>query len=197
MKKAVFRLFLIVFILSFAPRLVFAENYNPSINKIVATPSATDEASLQTDGTNVNSFELFWPLAAGKTRADSFYFLKTWKENIRGLFIFGSVQKAEYQTFLATKRVLETESLISQSKYDLASQTEASANNLLNKSENTFKNSTDMQDEVKVTVKNRLDNLIKLIDQLNTKTKEQSSLNEQIVLTHTLIEKNLSAITSK
>lgn len=60
----------------------------------------------------VNTFELFWPVVAGKTSNESLYFLKRYKEDIRGFFIFGKPQKAEYNTLLATKRILEADKLM-------------------------------------------------------------------------------------
>lgn len=71
----------------------------------------------------VNSNELFWPLAAGKTMDDSLYFLKTFKENLRGWLIFGNSQKADYAVFLGTKRVLEAEKLLKEEKKDAADKT--------------------------------------------------------------------------
>lgn len=72
----------------------------------------------------INSFEMFWPLVAGKTVDDGFvYPLKKLKENFRGMLIFGRVQKADYLVFLATKRVLEAEKLIKENKYKLANKT--------------------------------------------------------------------------
>lgn len=192
-----YRLGLLIFVIAvglfISPSTSYAVNYNPSINKVM--PSATPEATVSGKPVEVNSFEMFWPLAAGKTRADGLYFLKNLKENVRGWFIFGAAEKAEYKTLRATKRVLEAEALINDSKFDLAKETEASANNYLNQTLSTFTDTSDIQDELKATVKNRLDNLIKLVDVLNTRTKEQKDLNEQVVLTHTLIEKNLSVLT--
>lgn len=71
----------------------------------------------------INSNELFWPLAAGKTMDDSLYFLKTFKENVRGWLIFGNAQKADYAIFLGTKRVLEAEKLLKEEKKDAADKT--------------------------------------------------------------------------
>lgn len=69
----------------------------------------------------VNSFELFWPMVAGKTVDDGFiYNLKLFKERVRGWFIFGATQKADYQVFLGTKRVLEAEKLLAEEKDELA-----------------------------------------------------------------------------
>lgn len=74
-----------------------------------------DEKEVQ--GTNdaikeVNSFELFWPVVAGKTRGTPLYGLKRMKEKVRGWFIFGKAEKADYEVSLATKRVVEAEKLL-------------------------------------------------------------------------------------
>src|SRR3989344_7375004 len=71
----------------------------------------------------VNSFVLFWPVSAGKTMGESLYGLKTFKEKVRGLLIFGKVQKVDYSLFLATKRVVEAEKLLNDGKDDLAVKT--------------------------------------------------------------------------
>lgn len=60
---------------------------------------------------NVDSYELFWPLVAGKVQGDSFYFLKTLKEKMRGGLIFSNLKKAEYNALLSEKRLLEFEKL--------------------------------------------------------------------------------------
>jgi len=61
----------------------------------------------------VDSYELFWPMVAGKTTADGFvYKLKILKEDVRGYLIFGPVQKADYHVFRAAKRLLEAEKLL-------------------------------------------------------------------------------------
>ena len=72
---------------------------------------------------NASSFELFWPIVAGKTAGDSTYKVKILKENLRGLVIFGQVQKADYAVFLAVKRVVEAEKLTNEGKNDLADKT--------------------------------------------------------------------------
>lgn len=71
----------------------------------------------------INSYELFWPLVAGKVEGDSLYFLKILKENLRGMVIFGPAKKAEYAVLLGTKRVLEAEKLTEKGNQDLATKT--------------------------------------------------------------------------
>lgn len=58
-----------------------------------------------------NSYELFWPLSAGKVLGEPFYTLKSAKENFRGIFIFSDIKKAEYSITLSDKRLLEAEKL--------------------------------------------------------------------------------------
>lgn len=74
-------------------------------------------------GTEVNSFELFWPIAAGKTVEDPIFFLKNLKEKVRGFLVFSPVKKANYAVFIGTKRVLEAEKLINEGKKDSAEKT--------------------------------------------------------------------------
>lgn len=69
-----------------------------------------------TKQTATSSFELFWPLSAGTTIDSPLYFLKSLKEKIRGMLIFGTPQKADYETMLGTKRALEVERLLSSNK---------------------------------------------------------------------------------
>src|SRR3989344_5183162 len=58
-----------------------------------------------------NSYELFWPVVAGKVKGDSLYPVKLLKEKVRAFFIFDSGAKAEYFSFLSTKRLVEFEKL--------------------------------------------------------------------------------------
>lgn len=59
----------------------------------------------------VNSFELFWPISAGKVAGESMYSLKILKENVRGMFIFNAGKKVDYLITLAQKRTVEVEKL--------------------------------------------------------------------------------------
>jgi len=106
-------LFSIIALLSglFVPNLVAAQS------KGVVSPKASPAAA------QISSFELFWPIVAGKTMDEPWYFLKSFKENLRGMLIFGSPQKADYELLLATKRVVEAEKLINGGKTDYANKT--------------------------------------------------------------------------
>lgn len=71
----------------------------------------------------LNSFEMFWPLSAGRTIESNIYWLKQAKENLRGMLIFGPAPKTDYDIFLAAKRLLEAEKLFKENKSDLANRT--------------------------------------------------------------------------
>ena len=89
----------------------------------VLAQTGRDEAQEEKVVMEVNSFEAFWPLVAGRTMDDSLYFLKNLKEKVRGFFIFGQAQKADYNVFLGTKRVLEAEKLLKEGKTNSANKT--------------------------------------------------------------------------
>jgi len=93
-----------IFLLATLPNLVFAK----TVVKVMPKPTPTASPV----PAPVNSFELFWPMVAGKTMQSKVYFLKTLKEDVRGFFIFGSAQKADYDIFLGIKRMLEAEALM-------------------------------------------------------------------------------------
>lgn len=129
-----------------------------------ASGSMTDEHMA-----DVNSFELFWPLVAGRTRGDSLYFLKTLKENVRGMIIFGKPEKANYSLLLATKRTLEVEKLLAENKNDAAMATLDEAKMQLDNAEKAI---TDSNGDLSVTVddmNNKLSNLEKFLPWLATK----------------------------
>jgi len=134
----------------------------------------------------VNSFELFWPMVAGKTMQSKLYFLKTLKETIRGFFIFGSAEKADYKIFLGIKRMLEAEVLIKGNVNDLANKTLDSALKDFNdasKNLTSAKNSSNISQDTKNDINIRLDNLKKFTSYLkftypNYSSKLQSILDQ-------------------
>ena len=95
--------------------LVFTALFLPVNSFAAPTPKASQKPI------EVNSFEMFWPIVAGKVQGDSLYNLKMFKENIRGFLIFSNLRKAEYNTVLSQKRLLEFEKLVLVNKdYDNA-----------------------------------------------------------------------------
>ncbi len=149
MLKRFLILFSSLFLLLSISNSVFAKTV---MVKIVPTPTPVPI---------INSFELFWPMTAGKTMQSKIYFLKTLKEDIRGFFIFGSAQKADYNIFLGIKRLLEAESLIKSNVPDLANKTLTAAANRLDKANSALtnaKNSGDIDQTTKDEINNRVAN---------------------------------------
>lgn len=116
-------------------------------NIIFAKPSVSPEPIPSPEAQvaeELNSFKMFWPLVAGKTLDDGFvYSLKRLKENLRGMIIFGKVEKADYLVFLATKRILEAEKLLNEGKYELANETLGDALNHLSGAEGKIQEYTE------------------------------------------------------
>ena len=182
--KVLFSLFFLVLAFGFVKASVVDARVIYKVKAPVASPTPTPTVA------PVSSFDLFWPMVAGKTMESKVYFLKTAKENLRGLLIFGAPQKADYGVFLSVKRVLEAELLINSSKNDLAIKTLDRANDLLTKASSEITSDTPKPVEYE-TIKNRLDNLIKLVDSLSLKTDGdvKSKLGETHNLIVTLLEK--------
>ena len=143
--------------------------------------------------TEVDSFELFWPIVAGKTRGDSLYFLKKLKENVRGWLIFGDAKDAEYEVFLATKRVVEAEALIKNDEHELARETIEDARENVADALDEWEDVDDRDTSVKHEINNKLDNLEVFLPQLANETSNEelkkeigellqnvTSLNEQV-----------------
>ena len=77
-----------------------------SLLLFLAFPALTVKAA------DPSSFELFWPVVAGKTVGDRFYSLKLFKEKTREVLIPSSLKKAEYNILLSEKRLVEAEKLL-------------------------------------------------------------------------------------
>ena len=109
----------------------------------------------------LSSFELFWPVTAGRTKEDSLYSLKLFKERVRGMVIFGSFKKVDYDIFLTTKRVIEAEALFNSGKQDLANKTLDLAINRLGDAQKRIEkiDATDKAGVIVDRVNNRLNNL--------------------------------------
>ena len=169
------------FLVLMFPITAFARTYYytaPAIPVATATPTPTPAP--------VDSFQLFWPMSAGKTMQSKVYFLKIWKEKIRGFFIFGSAQKADYDIFLGIKRMLEAEVLMKGNVTDLSDKTLDSAASEFDKASTNLtnaKNSGDVDQNTKNEINTRVSNLKKFVTYLinqypSYKTKLQSILDK-------------------
>lgn len=79
---------------------------------ILAQEEVENEEPGETVVQEVRSFDLFWPVVAGRVKGDTLYSLKRLKENVRGMLIFDDFERADYYGFLATKRLVEGEALV-------------------------------------------------------------------------------------
>lgn len=151
-----------IFVIVVAFFLVFVQMTMGKVAKF--SPSPLPSPTPSTAPREINSFELFWPVTAGKTLGDSFYWLKILKEDIRGALIFGKAQKSDYQTFRVTKRIVEAEKLLNDGKNDLATSSLSAAFNLLGSVKSSWAEAKE-KDEVVVAVK---DNISKQLGNLKT-----------------------------
>ena len=87
--------------------------------------------------------------------------LKLFKERVRGMVIFGSFKKVDYDVFLTTKRVIEAEALFNSGKQDLANKTLDLAINRLGDAQKRIEkiDATDKAGVIVDRVNNRLNNL--------------------------------------
>lgn len=158
-----------IIVLVFAFVLVLSQVAMASAKIIASSPTPVPETASE-----VNSFELFWPISAGKTMGDSLYFLKTLKENLRGMIIFGNPEKADYAILLATKRSVEAEKLIGEGKTDLANKTLEAASHQIDSAQQAISqaisNKEDFQGKGQAMA-DRLRNIAVLNKWLNSKNK--------------------------
>lgn len=106
--KSKFALVLSIFLLLgllFSPSIAFGAQTKRATPKVV-TPSPSP-----TPISRVDSYQLFWPISAGRVMGDPLHFLKNLKENLRGILIFGDYNKAIYDITLSEKRLVEAEYL--------------------------------------------------------------------------------------
>lgn len=141
-----------------------------------ASPASTTSAT-------VNRFELFWPLTAGKTSDQSMYFLKKFKEDLRGMLIFGTAQKADYQVMLATKRLLEADQLLANGNTAAADETLQAGSEKLR----AARLAMDTVDKASaadtiINMQKRLANMDKLLVELQQKYSNNTRIQEMLKL---------------
>lgn len=113
-----------------------------------------------------SSYELFYPIVAGKVPGDKWYGLKMFREKVVSLFLFNPEKKAEYHTSLSKKRLVEAEKLIVVNKnYPLGIDTLKKSTDEL---EQALKISQDNPDRTII-----LNFMLKLADQLPEGEKNQ------------------------
>lgn len=145
-----------------------------------ASPSAMPESTVSATPAAVDSFDLFWPIVAGRTKGDPLYFLKSFKESLRELLIFSNFKKADYNITLSVKRTIEAEKLLLGNDLDNAQSTLTASQSrrdrayeLINKASadgdkvedliNTLNSSLEKQELLLVSVKNKVQDDTKTI----------------------------------
>lgn len=86
-----------------------------------------------------SSYELFYPIVAGKIPTDKYYFLKSFKEWLADKFIVDLIRNADYHLVLSKKRFVEGEKLFFDKNYSLAEKSLAKSLTELKKSIATAK----------------------------------------------------------
>lgn len=105
---------------------VFAKGATPT-----PTPTSTVTVKEEYTFASMTTYEMFWPIVAGKIPGDRFYDLKALRDKLAGYLFFSKVKKSEYLKQLANKRLVEAEKLIEIKRYSLVPQTlEDSSKNL-------------------------------------------------------------------
>lgn len=104
-----------------------------------------------------SSYVLFYPITAGKTLGDSFYFLKTAKEWLVDKLITEPTRKADYHLTLSKKRLVEAEKLFNESKYPLAQKSVTNSIMEISEAVNIVKNAKESGIEV-VDITNTIKN---------------------------------------
>lgn len=146
---------IIFFLLVLLPSNVLAQkktNFRPS-------PSPSPSPTI----TSVDSYKLFWPISAGRVMGDSFYFLKSFKENLREISIFSDFKKADYNITLSEKRVVEVEKLFLVNKdyvngkktLDAVQQRREKALSFINKVKKEGRNVADLQNRMASSLENQ------------------------------------------
>ncbi len=152
--KLIIKSLVIIFILLLS--LNFVGNIKATIQSV-----ATSEANI-----SEKAFEIFWPLSAGITSDQPLYFLKQFKETVRGMLIFGGPQKAEYTIMLATKRLLEANKLADSNKSEFVKKTYEEAITDLNQAGeliDAVKKKKEILGESGINIKNQLNNIGKFV----------------------------------
>lgn len=182
MRLAKLSLFIIALLVLFFSQssLVYSKTINKkTINRIAVTPTPLPQPS----PTPVNSYVLFWPITAGRVMGDPLYTVKSFKENIRGMFIFGGQNKALYNLTLSEKRLVEAEYLYTvKNDYINAKKSLEASKDRLNTAVETFKNNekTGTTDQLKINLIKSVKNQQSLVFQLISKVpQDQKSTLEE------------------
>lgn len=90
------------------------------LNIPLSVQAQSPSPDLQNPYTASSSYEMFYPIVAGKLPGESTYFLKTIREWIAGKLIFNQNSQADFHLTLSQKRLVESEKLVEKKDYEKA-----------------------------------------------------------------------------
>lgn len=127
MLKRLLPVSLILVAILFFPLTVLGKGVSP-------TPTPTPEIEEEEyDFESMTTYEMFWPIVAGKVPGDRFYTLKLWRDKLGIFLFFDALKKSEYLKQLANKRLLESEKLVEIKRFSFLSKTLEQSYEKLNK----------------------------------------------------------------
>lgn len=80
--------------------------------EIEPTPTPISVVEEEFNFSSMTTYEMFWPITAGKVPGDKFYQVKLWRDKLAINLIFDKLKKSEYLKQLANKRLVEAEKLL-------------------------------------------------------------------------------------
>lgn len=154
----------------------------------MASPSPSPMAT-------VDSFDLFWPVVAGKVSGESLYELKLFKETLREALIFSDYRKADFNITLSVKRTVEAEKLyLNDKKYDQARKTllkaqekRQKAYDLIMKASEKGQNVVDLKNTLKSSLEKQTQLMTYVLTQVPDSEKE--SINSDLKSMQELLSK--------
>lgn len=105
-------LFLLIAFSAFIPTILAQEEDS-------ASPSAEEKAIEEYDFASMTTYEMFWPVVAGKVPGDKYYKLKLWRGKIAVFLTLNKLKKAELLKKMVNKRLAETERLAELERFSL------------------------------------------------------------------------------
>lgn len=155
--------------------------------------SATESAQVEYDFASMTTYEMFWPLVAGKVPGDGLYQFKVWRDKLMGLFYFNKSKKSEYLKQLANKRLIEIERLVELERHShLESTLQKSSDNLERGVDLLLASGTDAQTEwLTQEFRKDLDKHRIVLERLGDKVQEdqKGSFDKSLQTVKDLIEK--------
>lgn len=161
----------VLFALSLAPIFVQLATAQTTNEEMTQDEMSDEGEAEEVQEGPVNSYELFWPITAGRTTGDTLFLLKRAKEGVREFLIFSKYRKADYNMTLATKRLVEGEKLFiendtknAQKSLEMSLEKLTKAKGLMAEVESNGQDPTDLRNALNSTVEKH----VRLVEYLAT-----------------------------